>query len=96
MSEMVPIKKVVLTEHHLRPGRTKHTLVSGPAQREFSPFTSLVIARFREDSGYCLLHLCENGQGTDTWHMTLDDALHQAEYEFDVKPEEWIEPNESR
>jgi hypothetical protein len=96
MSEMVAIKKVVLTGHHLRPGRTKHTLADSQGQREFPPFTSLEIAQFAGDSGYYLLHLCENGQGTDTWHATLDDALHQAEYEFEVKPEEWTESNVSQ
>jgi hypothetical protein len=40
------------------------------------------------------MHICENGQGTDTWHMSLDDAFHQAEFEFGVKAEEWIEANE--
>jgi hypothetical protein len=40
------------------------------------------------------MYLCENGQGTDTFHLTLDDALHQAEYEFGVRPEEWINVRE--
>ena len=31
----------------------------------------------------------ETGHGTDTWHLTLDDAFHQAEWEFGVTPEEW-------
>ncbi|MGA2167616.1 MAG: hypothetical protein ABSG62_05350 [Terracidiphilus sp.] len=90
MSEMVAIKKVALGEHHLRPGRTKHTLVDSQGQRDFPLFTSLVVAQYPGDSGYYLLHLCEDGQGTDTWHATLDDALHQAEYEFEVKPEDWV------
>jgi len=91
MSEMVPLKKVVLNEGHIRPGRTKHTLCDEHGSREFPPFVSLVIARYPGDSGYYLLHLCENGQGTDTWHQSLDEALHQAEYEFEVKHEDWVE-----
>jgi hypothetical protein len=94
MSEMTAIRKVALTEHHLRPGRTKHTLSDSQGRREFPPFTSLVIAKYPEDPGFYLMHVCENGQGTDTWHETLDDALHQAEFEFEVKPEEWKETNE--
>jgi hypothetical protein len=94
MSEMAVIKKVILTEHHLRPGRTKHTLCDAKGSREYPPFVSLVIAQYPEDSGYYLLHLCEDGHGTDTWHESIDEAFHQAEYEFEVKPEEWIETNE--
>jgi hypothetical protein len=93
MSKMTAIKKVVLAEHHLRPGRTKHTLCDTQGSREFPPFVSLVIAQYPGDSGYYLLHLCEDGHGTDTWHETIDDAFHQAEYEFEVKPEEWDETN---
>jgi hypothetical protein len=31
----------------------------------------------------------ETGLGTDTHHETLEDALHQAEWEFNVLPAEW-------
>jgi hypothetical protein len=91
MSEMVPLKKAMLNERHLRPGRTKHTLCDGQGSREFPPFVSLVIAQYLGDSGYYLLHLCEDGKGTDTWHQSLDDALHQAEYEYEVKREDWVD-----
>ena len=94
MSKMMAIKKVALGEHHLRPGQTKHTLSDSQGIREFPPFVSLVITQSPGESGFYLMHCCENGQGADTWHETLDDALHQAEYEFEVKPEEWIETNE--
>jgi hypothetical protein len=84
MSNMVAIKKVVLAEHHLPPGRTKHTLCDERGSREFPPFVSLVIAQYPGDSGYSLLHLCEDEHGTDTCHESIDDSFHQAEYEFDV------------
>jgi len=94
MSQMIAIKKVVLNERHLRPGRTKHRLSDSQGLRDFPPFVSLVITRYPEDPGFYLMHVCEDGQGADTWHETLDDALNQAEYEFGVKIEERIEVNE--
>ena len=95
MSQMNPLKKVTLNNSHLYPGRTKHSLCDSQGKREFPPFKSLVIAQFEGDSGYYLLHLCEDGLGTDTHHETLDDAFHQAEYEFEVKPEEWVDVSHS-
>ena len=94
MSGMIGIRKVILGPHHLSPGRTKHTLIDSHGATEFKPFTSLVIARYPGDDGFYLMHVCQDGSGTDTWHQTFDDALHQASYEFEVKPEEWIEINE--
>jgi hypothetical protein len=89
--EWLVIKRVDITDRHLRPGRTKHYLGGPKGGAEFPPFTSLVIAQYPEDSGYYLLHLCDDGTGTDTYHATIDEAFHQAAYEFDVKPEEWTE-----
>jgi hypothetical protein len=40
-------------------------------------------------SEYYLLHICADGSGTDTWHRTLEDALHQAKFEFNIEPSEW-------
>jgi len=88
--EWVEIKRVDLNDGHLRPGRTKHYLCGPNGGREFPAFTSLVIAQYPGDSGYYLLHLCDDGTGTDTHHSTMEEAFHQAAYEFDVKPEEWI------
>jgi hypothetical protein len=89
--KMVAIKEVTLKEHHLSPGRTKHTLSDGHGVRPFPPFTSLAITRFGEEPGYYLMHICDAGLGTDTWHETLEEALHQPEWEFGVLSEEWID-----
>lgn len=96
MSNQIAIRKVTLGEHHLRPGRTKHTLVDAKGARPFPPFTSLVITRslLPNENGYYLEHLCADGLGTDTWHQSLEDALYQAEWEFGVQPSEWVEVNE--
>lgn len=92
--EMIAIKKVTLREHHLSPGRTKHTLSDSNGVSPFPPFTSLAITRYLDGSGYYLMHICENHLGTDTWHETLEDALHQAEWEFGVLAEEWTDVEE--
>jgi hypothetical protein len=50
----------------------------------------LVIAQLPPDGGYYLLYL--NNQGdelTDTYHETLDKALNQAKWEFEIEPDEW-------
>lgn len=96
MAHKIAIRKVTLGDRHLCPGRTKHTLVDANGARPFPPFTSLVITRclLPDDSGYYLEHLCADGLGTDTWHQTLEEAMHQAEWEFGVQPSEWVEVNE--
>jgi hypothetical protein len=40
------------------------------------------------------MQVCEDGQVADTWHENLEDAMHQAEWEFGVLAAEWIEANE--
>jgi len=52
--------------------------------------TELRIVRRDDGTGYFLLYCDKSGDElTDTWHATLEDALHQAEFEFTVRPEEW-------
>lgn len=94
MNTMTAVRKVQLAKHHLRPGRTRHFLTGPEGQSQSPPFTSLAITQFPGDSGFYLMHICGDGQMADTWHQTLDDALHQAEWEFGVASEEWIETNE--
>jgi hypothetical protein len=95
MSKMTAVKKVVLNERHKRPRQTTHFLIDGRGRPEFPPFTSLMIAQSPENAGnHFLIYFCGNVQVADTFHLTLNDALHQAEYEFDVRPEEWIDTNE--
>ena len=83
MNKMIAIRRVELGERHLRPGRTKHSSNG----KDFPPFTSLVICQSPDDTGYFLMHICENGQAADTWHQNLEDAMHQAEWEFHVRTE---------
>ena len=89
--ELTTIKKVKLSDHRLNPGRTKHTLSDSEGTRPFPVFSELAIAHSTGQEGYYLLYMCEDGSGTDTWHLSPEDALHQAEWEFEVLPGEWIE-----
>ncbi len=57
--------------------------------RDFPAFVRLEIAAYPGDDGYYLLHISEDGSMADTHHATIDEALHQAEWEFEVKPQEW-------
>jgi hypothetical protein len=94
MTRMIAIRKIKLQNHHLSPGRTKHRIVDNQGARDFPPFTALAITQSPGESGCYLMHLCDDGQAADTWHENLEDALHQAEWEFGVKPAEWQEVNE--
>jgi hypothetical protein len=86
----VPAKVVGTVELQTQhwPSRTRHTINGVPC----APFTRLEIATYAEQVGFYLLHICSDGQGTDAWHETLDDALDQAEFEFGVKRREWDMP----
>jgi hypothetical protein len=92
---MVTIKKVTLKAHHLSPGRATHTLADSAGLRSFPTFTSLAIAQYAGEPGYYLVHICDDNLQTDTWHNTLEDALHQAEWEFGVQPAEWTDVREA-
>ena len=52
----------------------------------------LQIARYAADSCYYLFYCDENRDVvTDTLHDTVEGALAQAEFEFGVSPQEWVE-----
>ena len=86
MSGFVALKRVVLGHHHLRPGRTRHMVNS----KDFPPFVSLEIVQYPNDSGVYLLHICASGEVADTHHETVEEAMHQAEFEFGVQRDERV------
>ena len=87
MSAFVAVKRAVLGDHHLRPGRTRH-VVNG---KDFPPFVSLEIAQYSNDTGFYLLHICASGEVADTWHESMEEAMHQAEFEFGLQKNEWVD-----
>jgi hypothetical protein len=90
---MAVIKTITLRERASCDKGTKHFLGQGQNQAAFPPFASLAIAQYSGDSGYSLLHHCENGMEADTYHATLDEAYQQAKYEFGIEPKDWEEGN---
>jgi hypothetical protein len=44
----------------------------------------------KQDSGFFLHALAEDRKsGSDTWHQSLEDAFHQAEYSAGVSRDDW-------
>lgn len=87
-SRMVSIQRVRLSSHH-HASRTKHTKHDATGAAPFPRFIALEIATYPGEQGFYLFHICADGQGTDTWHESLDAAIDQAGWEFGVKREEW-------
>ena len=81
--------KVALGPHHLRPGRTRHSIRDANGHRDFPSLVRLEIAKYVGDDGYYLFHIAEDGSIADTHHATVDEAVDQAEWEFGVQPGEW-------
>jgi hypothetical protein len=95
MADYVIHRRVTLASHHVPTGNTRHTqailtadgFIRGP---ELPPPHELLIAQLPPDEGYYLLYLDDQGEEiTDTYHDSVDKALAQAKWEFDVDPEEW-------
>jgi hypothetical protein len=83
------LRRVKLGTHH-HASRTRHKIGLGEGARDFPPFVSLEIATGGGDEGFFLFHICGNGDTADTYHQTAEGAMDQAEWEFGVKPEEWM------
>jgi hypothetical protein len=78
--------EIKLGRSHKPTGKTHH--YRGGV--ECSPPAELRIVQFSEDSGFYLLYIDDRGvELTDTYHETVDEAKAQAEFEFNVKPDEW-------
>jgi hypothetical protein len=90
VSRFITLYRVQLQERHTATGNTEHWLVDGKGTRPFPPFRALEIAQYEGDSGFYLLYIPASGHGTDTYHETLADAMHQAEFEFRVAGDDWL------
>lgn len=96
MSHYLVHRRIVLKPHHIPTGKTRHTvgsrcndrnLIRGP---EMPAPHELVVAQLPSDEGYYLLYLDKSGKEiTDTYHDSLDNALAQAKWEFNVEFDEW-------
>ncbi len=51
----------------------------------------LKIVQYAADAGFCLFYCGADGkETTDTNHDSVEEAQKQAEWEFQVKPNEWL------
>jgi hypothetical protein len=59
----------------------QEVLIDETGSHDFShsKFVRLEIARNGADGGYYLFHICADGNGTDTWHATINEALEEAD-----------------
>jgi hypothetical protein len=87
MSTAITLKRVLLTDRHLQPGRTRHTINGA----DFQPFVSLEIVQYPNETSCYLFHIAADGNIADTWHESIEDALQQAEFEFGVQACEWTD-----
>jgi len=67
-------------------GKTKHFV----GNREVETPSKLQIIQYPNDDGFYLFYL-DDGAAilTDTYHNSVEGAMEQAQWEFNVRPEEW-------
>ncbi|MGH9906104.1 MAG: hypothetical protein ACRD8U_11055 [Pyrinomonadaceae bacterium] len=88
-------RQIRLGPHHTPTGKTKHyegEFSSEGLERgvELKAPHRLAIVQIPPEQGYYLLYLDEEGNElTDTYHDSLEAALEQAEWEFNVGANEW-------
>jgi hypothetical protein len=86
MNNYIIIKQVVLGPQHVPTGKTHHY----DGEKELPHAVILKIVKYDDVEGFYLLHFDTAGKEiTDTFHESVEDALAQAEWEFQVKPSEW-------
>ncbi len=84
------LKRLDLQPRHSSKSEARHYLPSDQAN-PYPHFVSLEIAKYDNDGGYYLFHITEDGENSDTYHSSMQEAMEHAEFEFGVKPEEWID-----
>ncbi len=87
------IKRIVLKPQHDNTNNTRHVVMGSPINNEIA---ELRIMHYPDDPGYYLLYFDILGKElTDTFHDSLTQAFEQAEFEFNVKADEWEDINET-
>ena len=90
------IARVRLQPQHQPTGKTRHYFGRGPddPNRVEAPVPAMLrIVRYDDAWGFYLFYCDADGvEFMDTLHETVDAAKGQAEFEFNVKPEEWQTP----
>jgi hypothetical protein len=88
MSRYKVIKRAFLKDRTKPTGKTKHYSDQNQLPMPFS----LEIVQYYDDDGYYLFYIDINGQvQTDTYHDSLQGAISQAEWEFELTDDAWVE-----
>jgi len=86
MKDYIFLRRVQLGALHVPTDKTQHFYGNKP----ICVPTSLLIVRYPDAPGFYLLYLDEQGNElTDTYHDTLEQAMEQATWEFQVQSHEW-------
>lgn len=89
---MTLLRWIRLGACHQPTGKTRHFGVS-----ELPSPTELKIVQYDGDSGFYLFYCDATGiELTDTYHESLEAAMSQADWEFNVKQNEWNLPPETQ
>ena len=86
MSAYKVLRRIRLSPQHGPTGNTRHVRGGQP----LPPPHELKVVQYPEDEGFYLLHFDARGEElTDTYHESIEDALAQADWEFNVRADEW-------
>jgi hypothetical protein len=84
------LRRVQLQAHH-HTTDSQYTLVTESGRRSFSDseFIRLEIAAYPGEQSCYMFHIAADGNGTDTFHSSIDDAIDFAQEQYGVQPDEW-------
>ena len=72
--------------------RTAHTWRGADGNESLMPLPDVLLLEATDDAGVMLFRWTSSGDfGGDTWHESLEDAKHQAEYEYGSSLGNWVE-----
>lgn len=95
MSEYIVLKKIQLGLNHLQIGKTRHYI--GNSLLPAACLLEIVKMNDVNEAGVYLIYYDEYGQEmTDTFHDTIEKAMAQAKWEYLVKPDEWVDIQDSK
>lgn len=92
-----PVRLVTKVTGHLDEPKVKHylgmppELTGGKDLRESLKPADLVVIEEKEDGVFLIRFTADGEDVGDTWHMTVEDAKHQAQFEYGDLLAEWIE-----
>lgn len=65
--------------------------LSNGEQQEELPYPSILTIEETEEGFFLFRYTNEGEIAGDTWHMTLDDAIEQAKFEYGIDANQWTD-----